>query len=247
MLLETLTQSDFDARMDDNRLSIALVAMSNHGKSHWADILEREADFDKVCVDDEVEVELAPILQDGGYPAGIEGVAEWMMQPYKQGSSERQQKYLAIEKKVMNRTIRRLADPSLDRNTVIDTTGSVVHTGGRIARDLAKYATIVHVVTNDARRQEAFDKYMAEPKPVVWDGIYTQKKGETRDESLARSYLELLKYRSKLYADMAHVSIEYDVLYAMGSASEFLAYVRDELPKSYLRSANYESSHSLEC
>lgn len=245
LLLETLSQPDFDARMDDGRLSIALVGMSNHGKSHWADILAREAGFDKVCVDDEVEAELAPILRRGGYPAGIQGVAEWMMQPYEQGSPERQQKYLDIEKRVMDRTIRRLADPSLDRNTVIDTTGSVVHTGNRIARNLAKHATIVYIVTNEAKRQEAFDKYMAEPKPVVWDGIYTRKKGETQDEALARSYLELLNYRSKLYADMAHVSIEYDVLYAMTSASEFLTYVRDELPKGYLHSASYVPSRQF--
>ena len=239
---ETLSRSDFDARRDDGELSLTLVGMSNVGKSYWSGRLVNEAGFNRVAMDDLIEAELGTVLQDAGYSGGIADVAKWMGQPYEPQSAANQQTYLDLETMMMRQTIDRMANPPLGGNVVVDTTGSVVHIDQEVGRELGKHSTVVYLEATPEMRQKMFEMYIAEPKPVVWGDVYTQSAGESTDDALARSYPELLARRSVLYRQLAHVAIPHEVSLAIASTDEFLAYVRDMLPSSYVYSTNYKPS-----
>ena len=242
MSSETLTQSDFDARRADGKLSLTFIGMSNAGKSHWSGRLAHEAGFERVDIDTLIELELGAELERAGYNGGIQDVAKWMGQPYEPQSPANQLRYLDLEATMMERTIDRLADPSLDRNMVVDTTGSIVHTDPAIGTRLREHSTVIYLEATASMRQKMFEMYIAEPKPVIWGDVYTQAEGETRQQALARSYLELLEHRSKLYKDMAQVTVSREVSLAITSTDEFLEYIRDKLPTAYVSSASYPSS-----
>lgn len=239
---ETLSQSDFDARLADDELSLTLVGMSNVGKSHWSGRLADEAGFERINIDDAIEQELLIELQNAGYTGGIADVAKWMGQPYEQRSPANQRKYLDLEAMKMRETIDELANPPLGRNVVVDTTGSVVHIDRKIRRDLKRHSTVVYLQATDDMQREMFKKYMENPKPVIWGKVFRQKRNETSEEALARSYPKLLEHRSRLYKRMAHVVVPHQVSLDIASPDDFLTYVRDELPKGYLRSASYKPS-----
>ena len=242
MSSETLSRSDFDARREDGELSLTLVGMSNVGKSFWSNRLANETGFNRIALDDLIEVELAAALQNAGYSGGIADVAKWMGQPYDPQFTANQQTYLDLETRMMHQTIDRLANPPLNGNVVVDTTGSVVHIDEEVGKEVAKHSTVVYLEATPDMQQEMFEKYIAEPKPVVWGNVYTQNENETRDQALARSYPELLARRSVLYRQMAHVAIPREVSLAIASTDDFLAYVRDMLPTTYAHSASYRPS-----
>jgi shikimate kinase len=239
---ETLSRSDFDARLEDGELSLTLVGMSNVGKSFWSNRLANEAGFNKVDLDDLIEEKLAITLKNAGYSGGIADVARWMGQPYDPQFAANQQTYLELERAMLRQTIDRLANPPLSGNIVVDTTGSVVHTGEEIGKELAVHSTVVYLEATPDMQQKMFEMYIAEPKPVVWGDAYTQAENETPDQALARSYPELLARRSILYRRMAQVVISREVSLALASTDDFLAYVRGMLPMAYAHSASYESS-----
>jgi len=245
MSSETLTQSDFDARLQDGELSLMLVGMSNVGKSFWSGRLASEAGFDRVNLDDLIERELGVALHDAGYSGGIADMARWMGQPYDPQFAANQQTYLDLETKMLRQTLDRIANPPLQGNLVVDTTGSVVHTDEAIRKEMVKHSTVVYLEATPAMQRKMFEMYIAEPKPVVWGDIYTQKEGETEDQALARSYPELLARRSVLYQQIAHVTIPHEVALALADTDEFLAYVRDRLPTSYVYSTNYVPSRAI--
>lgn len=233
MSFETLSQPDFDLRRRTGELSLTLIGMSNVGKSHWSRRLAEVASFNRTSIDDLIEQELGATLHEAGYSGGIEDVAKWMGQPYEPQSEENQQKYLHLEEKMMLKTIKRAANPPLDGNVVVDTTGSVVHIEEEIARELAKHSTVVYLMATPEMQDEMFVKYMQEPKPVVWGGMFSQEGGEVPTAALARSYPKLLEHRSKLYQSIAHVTIPHANLLAMKTTGEFLEHVRRGLPESY--------------
>ena len=239
MSSETLTRSDFDARRADGELSLTLVGMSNVGKSHWSGRLANEAGFERIDQDTLIEAELATALREAGYAGGIADVARWMGQPYEARSAANQQTYLDLETLMLRQTMNRLANPPLNGNIVVDTTGSVVHTDESIRNELAVHSTIVYLEATPDMRQKMFEMYIAEPKPVIWGDVFTQRNGETTDQALARSYPELLARRSVLYKQMAHVAVSREVSLAIADTDEFLEYVRDGLPTAYANSANY--------
>jgi shikimate kinase len=232
-MLEIISRPDFDARLGAGELALTLIGMSNVGKSFWSTHLAEEADFNAIGCDDLIEAELGSVLQDAGFNGGITDMAKWMGQPYDPQFTANQHTYLDLETMTMRRTIERLTQSSLNGNTVVDTTGSVVHTGDKIAEELAKNSTVVYLEATPSMRQKMFELYIAEPKPVVWGDVYTQREDEMPSEALSRSYPELLARRSGLYQRMAHVAIPRETSLAIANANDFLEQVRGMLPAAY--------------
>lgn len=235
---ETLTRSDFDARLNDRALSLTLVGMSNVGKSYWSRQLEEQAGFDRVSIDEHIEAKLSPLLQAQGFGSGIDAVARWMGQPYDPQFQDSQRTYLDLETEMQRRAVDLLAN-NPDENIVVDTTGSVVHTDKAIRRQLRLYSTVVYLEATPAMQQEMFELYKREPKPVVWGDVYTRQPGETPEQALASSYPKLLEHRRELYEKMAHVVITRAVLLSLKSTDEFLEHVKKELPTAYANSTSY--------
>ena len=205
---------------------ITLVGMSNVGKTYWSKKLVADAGFTHICCDDIIESELGDELLDLGYSGGIADMAKWLGQPYDPQFAANQSRYLQLEIDTMHTIIAELETGTLKGKVVIDTTGSVVHTNHRIRQKLRDLTTVVYLEATPEMREDMFKLYIAEPKPVVWGDIFQVAPGEDNQKALARCYPKLLEYRSRLYAEMADITLPRDVSLGLERVEAFLDYLQ---------------------
>jgi shikimate kinase len=225
-MTERLTQNEFDKHLDEGTLSLSLVGMSNVGKSFWSEKLAADYNFDRFCCDDFVEVQLDQELRDQNFAGGIEDVALWMGQPYDPQFPNTQELYLRHEAASVRAIMGRVAT---GRNSVIDTTGSVVYLDASLRQWLNDQTTVVHIEATQAKRADLFRKYLDRPKPVIWGESYRPRTSELASEALARCYPDLLDFRASRYAAMAHVTLPLELSESLHEPSEFLKYIIESL------------------
>jgi shikimate kinase len=183
--------------------------MSGAGKSYWAQKLAA-AGFRVIGVDDRIEAKLAPELAAGHYN-GIGGVAAWMGWPDDPAYRERAQKYLECEIKSMGEALDEIQASGED-GTILDTTGSVVYTGEEICRRMQNLTTVVYLEASPAEQELLIERYLSDPKPVLWDSHFVQRRGESTQDAIARCYPELIAHRKKLYERCAHYIVSMNLL-----------------------------------
>src|SRR5882762_910213 len=156
-------------------LRLALIGMSGAGKTFWA---RRIAETGAVAIscDDRIEQKLAPRLAGGGYP-GINGVAAWMGWPDSATYSERESEYLAEEIHTLDEILTEL-EKHPEASLVLDTTGSVIYVGNNLLMRLRRQMTIVHLAASREEQQLLIERYLNDPKPVLWRGAFQPKPGE---------------------------------------------------------------------
>ncbi|MBV9349163.1 MAG: hypothetical protein JO026_00240, partial [Patescibacteria group bacterium] len=191
-----ISKSQFSQLRADRKLVLSLIGMSNIGKTYRARKLA-QGGFRHISCDDRITKLLLPAFFKAG-DQGLADVSEWMGQPFDERFSENQKKYLAAEKEAMEKIFAEILSPV--ENTVIDTTGSIVHADDDIRKRLRNLSLVVYIRASERMEEEMFERYLKKPKPVVFGNAYTRKPDEGRMESLARSYKELLRWRSSLYA-----------------------------------------------
>jgi shikimate kinase len=196
-----LTKEEFDNRLKNNRLVISLIGMSNIGKSRWSKKLI-EIGFARVHCDDMIGQKLVAYLDP---QLGTEGMAKWMGHPYEKRSAKTQKQYLEAEKKTMLEVIESLENAS--QNSVVDTTGSFIHLDEPTCRKFCEKTLIVYIKADAATRKKIFNRYMENPKPVIWQEIFKPRKNEKNEDALKRCYVNLLNHRAKLYEKYADVTI----------------------------------------
>jgi shikimate kinase len=178
-----------------------MIGMSGAGKSHWAQKLAA-ASFRVISIDDRIEKKLAPELAAGGY-RGIGGVAAWMGWPDELSYREREKKYLKYEIKSMGEALDEI-QASGEEGTVLDTTGSAVYTGQEICRRMQDLTTVVYLEASLAEEELLIQRYLSDPKPVLWGDQFVQRSGESTKDAIARCYPQLIAHRKKLYEGYAH-------------------------------------------
>jgi len=186
-------------------LRLALIGMSGAGKTFWSRLLA-SAGHPAVSCDDKIEERLASRLRAGGY-TGINGVAAWMGWPDSPNYAERESQYLSDEIAVVEGVLGDLAR-SPEKSLVLDTTGSVIYTGNHHLMRLRKLMTVVHLAASPQEQQLLIERYLNDPKPVLWRGAFQAKPGETPRETVARCYPNLIAGRRQSYAALAHCTIE---------------------------------------
>ena len=185
-------------------LRLSLIGMSGSGKSHWVKNLNALG-CPTVCCDDLIEARLAPILKAGGYE-GINGVAAWMGWPDSPSYREREVEYLREEIATLDEQLTYLEkDPH--RELVIDTTGSVICTGNHILHRLRKLTTVVYLAASDEEVHLLIQRYLRDPKPVLWQGVFQQRPGETPHDTVVRCYPLLIAARRRSYEALAHITL----------------------------------------
>lgn len=190
-------------------MHITLVGMSNIGKTYWADRLVAEAGFEKIDCDALIEERLGGILTRLGYQ-GIRDVAKWMGQPYAPQYPETSRQFIECEQAVMQTIIDRLSAAQDGKPIVVDATGSVIYAGASILEPIKTLTRVIYLEASPAHRAELFERYIKEPKPVVWgDNAFVQRPGESEQAALARCYPGLLESRGKRYAAMAQAVIPF--------------------------------------
>ena len=208
-------------------LRLALIGMSGAGKTFWSRRLA-SAGYLAVSCDDKIEERLAPRLHAGGY-TGINGVAAWMGWPDSPAYAERESQYLCDEIAVLEDVLDDLAR-SPEKSLVLDTTGSVIYTGNHHLLRLRKLMTVVHLAASPDEQQLLIERYLSDPKPVLWRGAFQPKEGETPRQTVSRCYPNLIAARRQSYAALAHGTIEVAALRELpNEPAAFLKLVEDSL------------------
>jgi shikimate kinase len=192
------------AHDSDQPLRLALIGMSGSGKSHWTKNLAAAGCPTASC-DDEIEARLATTLKAGGH-SGINGVAAWMGWPNSSTYAQRESEYLTQEIAVLDEVLSGLEKDS-KRSLVLDTTGSVIATGNHTLHRLRRQMTIVYLAASRDELQLLVQRYLEEPKPVLWQGAFRPNPGETPQQTVVRCYPVLIAARRQSYEALAHLTL----------------------------------------
>lgn len=210
-------------------LRLALVGMSGAGKTFWTKQLA-VAGWEAISCDDGIEQQLAPRLAEGRH-AGINGVAAWMGWPDSRDYAEREAQYLEAEIHTLQKALDDVAKAA-DRPLVLDTTGSVIYAGTNLLLQLRRRMTVVYLAASTGEQQLLTERYLSDPKPVLWRGAFQQKKGETPRETVARCYPMLMAARRQSYEALAHCTLQVAELRdSQPTAELFLAKIRGQLER----------------
>jgi len=209
---------------------VALIGMSGAGKSFWAKCLA-ESGHPTFCCDDGIERRLHSRLAAGGQ-TGINGVADWMGWPDSSTYQQREAEYLGQEIAILDEILTHLErDPA--RELILDTTGSIIYTGTNLLWRLRRQMTIVYLAASDAEQHLLIERYLTDPKPVLWRGAFQPRAGESARQTVARCYPILMAARRRSYEALAHYTIPVaDLRHAPPDADIFLAKLRAALEPS---------------
>ncbi len=207
-------------------MRLALIGMSGSGKTFWTRKLA-ESGIPAIFCDDQIEERLAPRLRPGGY-SGINGVAAWMGWPDSATYAEREAEYLAEEIHTLDEVLQEL-EQKPETSLVLDTTGSVIYAGNHLLMRLRRQMTIAYLEATTEERQLLMERYLNDPKPVLWRGAFQPKVGETPRETVARCYPALMEARRRSYEALAHCRLQVAALRdGTMDADAFLKMVRDK-------------------
>ncbi|HEX8880520.1 MAG TPA: hypothetical protein VF749_10850 [Candidatus Acidoferrum sp.] len=204
-------------------MRLALIGMSGAGKTFWTKKLA-ETDAPAVFCDERIEQRLAPRLGPGGF-SGINGVAAWMGWPDSTTYAEREAEYLEEEIHTLDEVLHSLED-DLEASLVLDTTGSVIYAGNHLLMRLRRQMTVVYLAATVKEQQLLIERFLNDPKPVLWRGAFQPKSGETPRETAARCYPALMEARRRSYEALAHCTLGVGELRATLDAEQFLERVR---------------------
>jgi shikimate kinase len=215
-------------------LRLALIGMSGSGKTFWTKRLV-ETGRPSISCDDRIEQRLASRLAAGGY-AGINGVAAWMGWPDSLTYAGREADYLAEEIHTLDEVLTAL-EKNRRQELILDTTGSVIYTGNNLLMRLRRQMTVVYLAASAAEQQLLIERYLTDPKPVLWRGAFQPRPGEAPRETVARCYPALIAARRQSYEALAHCTLPVAELRDISSdtslgAEAFLRMIQNKLEGS---------------
>lgn len=205
------------------RPALCLVGMSGVGKTFWARRLAYEAGFVTHDCDAAIANRLSSIVTPDPGEELVHALGRWMGMPWTLGYAEREARYLALEEEVT-----RSALAETHAGHVLDTTGSVIYLPRDLLDAIRARCRVVYLRTPEVRRDAMLRRYLEEPKPVVWSRAFHVPPGQTALEALPHAYAELLTARDRMYAALAHVTLDGGALEAAPPSVEaFLARIVD--------------------
>jgi len=185
-------------------LRLALIGMSGAGKSYWTTRIAA-AGYPAISCDTQIESRLKPAL-DARAHSGINGVAAWMGWPHLSTYADREAAYLSEEIAVLDEVLTSL-EKNPERDLVLDTTGSVIYVGNHLLHRLRKQMLVVYLAASRDEQQLLIQRYLEDPKPVLWRGAFQARAGEDPKATVARCYPVLIGARRQSYEALAHCSI----------------------------------------
>jgi hypothetical protein len=198
-------------------LRLALIGMSGAGKSYWAKHLAA-ASHPPASSDDQIEQRLAATLWQGGF-RGINGVAAWMGWPDNPTYAERESQYLSAEIASVDEVLTGL-EKNPQNSLILDTSGSVIHIGNNLLFRLRKLMTVVYLAASAEERQLLIQRFLDDPKPVLWRGAFQARPGEAPKDTVVRCYPTLIAARRQSYEALAHITLPVAELRELAGAAE---------------------------
>lgn len=195
-----LSRAEFERRYAAGQLKLALIGMSNIGKSYSGMRLATHFDFTLIEVD--------RLIWDALGETDMDAFAAWQGQPYSEGYEARERESIALETDATRKSLQTQA-----RNALLDTTGSVIYTDAAILKTLSEDWFTVYIEAAPEHLERLKSQYFAQPKPLAWNGRYKKRDGMNDTESLLASYPDLLASRATAYTALAdHTISSTDIL-----------------------------------
>jgi len=211
-----LSAAAFDQKVTQGQLRIALIGMSNIGKSYTAQRIARADGFACYEVDAQIQAKLGKDTMGD--------MADWMGHPFTDGYGDKEAEYLSLEAGFS------LAAAQGEGNLVLDTTGSLVHIPNEDKTSLNNRYLSIYIKASADDIDTLLDRYFKYPKPTIWGDCFHLIEGKSNLDSLLDCYPHLLAQRAKLYAKLADITIKAEDLADLNITDE------DILPliRSYL-------------
>jgi len=92
---------------------------------------------------------------------------------------------------------------------VVDTTGSLIYLQKKLLNRLRALTKMVHLRLPEEKQEQLFENFINDPKPVIWEGKFKPRKGETPQNALRRCYKDLLSFRNERYSLLADHVLDY--------------------------------------
>ena len=195
-----LSRAEFEHRYAAGQLKLALIGMSNIGKSYSGMRLATHFDFTLIEVD--------RLIWDALGETDMDAFAVWQGQPYSEGYEARERESIALETDATRKSLQSQA-----RNALLDTTGSVIYTDATVLKTLSEDWFTVYIEAAPEHLERLKSQYFAQPKPLAWNGHYKKRNGMNDTESLLASYPDLLASRATAYTALAdHTISSADIL-----------------------------------
>ena len=210
-----LTRSEFDNALDSENLRIALIGMSNIGKSHWARRFKSRHGFTHHEIDKQI--------QDNLSLASISRSAEWMGHPYDDDYHEKASQYLKLESELTQDAA------NLSGNIVLDTTGSVIYIGEDPLKQLSNNFLVIYLAARPDDLNRLVKRFKSSPKPLIWGDHFHPVEGQSDEESLMSLYPSLLISRDGMYRELADIEIQARYI---SNKTNLMDLVRAKLPIS---------------
>ncbi|MEP6341941.1 MAG: hypothetical protein ABJ275_01400 [Maricaulaceae bacterium] len=198
-----LSPSEVQNRYLSSNLKVALLGMSNIGKSNFAARLARDFDFQSVEVDQLIQSKLGQ--------GSMDDHAKWLGQPYSEGYSARETKAMELEGSAIQDAMT-LCQTS--GNAVLDAPGSVIYANDNILDQLKSDFWLIYIEASSFDLERLKQLYMSCPKPLIWKDSYDSSLGNTQDEAILNSYPKLLSQRSKIYKRLADITLPAEPLFS---------------------------------
>jgi hypothetical protein len=95
---------------------------------------------------------------------------------------------------------------------------------------LRRQMNIVYLAASPQEQQLLIERYLNDPKPVLWRGAFQPKPKESPRETVARCYPALIAARRQSYEALAHCTLQVASL-RDGSlvAAEFLKMIQSQI------------------
>ncbi len=201
--------------------------MSGTGKTFWSKRLEATGHRTVSC-DDLIGRRLAEHLPNGDR-AGINDLAAWMGWPDSPSYAERESQYLTEEIGALDELLTDV-EHHPEKSLILDTTGSVIYTGNNLLLRMRRDLTVVYFAASKAEEQLLIDRYLSDPKPVLWRGAFRPNPGELPKDTVARCYPALIAARRQSYEVLAHVTLPVAELRgAAYDVEKFMAEIRRQV------------------
>lgn len=194
-----LSRAEFERRYADGNLRIALIGMSNIGKSYTGMRLATAFDFELIEVD--------KLIRETLGHNDMDAFAAWQGQPYSDGYEAREAESRALESAATQKALEQKSG-----NAILDTTGSVIYTDKSVQKNLARDWFIIHISASNDAVERLKLQYFKQPKPLMWNGHYRCEPGQDPDAAILACYPKLLASRAKDYAALADGTIASNVI-----------------------------------
>lgn len=187
---------------------LTLIGMSGVGKSFWAAKFAAQGFLIIDC-----DALLATKLQSlvGQIGTSLEQIGRWMGLPYQADFRQRELLYLACEMLILRDVIAQAkAYAAHQTDCLIDTGGSIIYADPALLQRLRQYSTLIYLRIPQSQHQRMLSRYLEQPRPLIWNGLFEQGANESLAAAFGRSYAQLLRYREQQYEKWSDVVLEYD-------------------------------------